>query len=182
MLHLYAARHIVRALVADEKLTIGALLSRPSAPRTTEWTNLGGQLVPDRDVARLREDVRTGALDTWNAIHARYDSLAAAYEDETLDHALAVFRLLTGAEPAPELKQMTRFLADAVELQKLVRDRVHESRRKDYENPFRIATYLNAEEMDAAIGSIDENSFICQVAAETDAFARQVAEGIDRCR
>jgi hypothetical protein len=188
MLHLYATRHIVRALDADEELTIGALLSRPSAPRTTEWTNLGGQLVPDRDVARLREDVRTGALDTWNAIHARYDSLAAAYEDETLDHALAVFRLLADADPAPkqeaenDREQMQRFLSRAVRLQELVRDRVHESRRKDYENPFRIATYRNSNEMNAAVGSIDDNSFVRQVAAETDAFARQVADVISVCR
>jgi hypothetical protein len=186
MLHLYAARHIVAALDESGGETLDTILSRPVAPRTIEWTNLGGQLVPDRDVAGLRDDIRTGTLDSWDAIHQRYDALAREYPSETLDHALAVFRLLIGTESArvretkSETEQLRRFLTGAVALQELVRDRVHESRRKDYENPFRIATYLSTEEMDAAIGSIDENSFIRQVAAETDAFARQVAEALDR--
>ena len=38
----------------------------------------------------------------------------------------------------------------------------------DYENPFRRATYRNEDEMTAAIGRVEDNSFVKQVASDTE--------------
>ena len=54
------------------------------------------------------------------------------------------------------------------------RDQVYSSRQKDFENPFRMATYRNKEEMTASIGTIEDNSFIRQVRKETKDFILEV--------
>ena len=52
-----------------------------------------------------------------------------------------------------------RILAEIVE-------KVTESRAKDMVNPFRKATYRNEAEMVAAVGTLEDNSFIKQVRKE----------------
>jgi len=67
-------------------------------------------------------------------------------------------------------------LDKAVEIQELVRDQVYITRKKDFDNPYRQATYRNTEEMNAAIGTIEDNSFIKQVRSETETFRKTVEE------
>jgi hypothetical protein len=174
MLHHYAARHILAALERDPTLTAERLAARCDTSRTASWVNLGGQLVPEHAVTQLRGDINTGSLDSWDAIHRRYDELAESYTDEVTCHAWGVYQLLT------ESAHLADFLTRAIGIQELIRDRVYSSRQKDYENPFRIATYRTPEEMDAAIGSIDDNSFIRQVSMETDQFRTRVEAVLKR--
>ena len=53
---------------------------------------------------------------------------------------------------------------------------MYRTRKKDYENPFRQATYRNAEEMTAAIGTLEENSFVRQIRSETETNLKRLAE------
>jgi len=57
-------------------------------------------------------------------------------------------------------------LEKTVKIQKFVCDQVYNSRKKDFDNPFRQATFRNMDEMNAALGTIEENSFIVQVRQE----------------
>ena len=50
------------------------------------------------------------------------------------------------------------------------------SRKKDYDNPFRQATYRSIEEMNSVVGSIEDNSFLNDFRQETDAYCREVGE------
>ena len=61
-------------------------------------------------------------------------------------------------------------------IQHYICDQVRQTRLKDYENPFRRATYRNEEEMLAAIGTIDDNSFVRQIARETEENLRRLEE------
>ncbi len=61
-----------------------------------------------------------------------------------------------------------RAIAEEMRIQQYICDEVFLTRRKDYENPFRQATYRNAEEMTAAIGPLEKNSFVRQIQAETE--------------
>ena len=45
---------------------------------------------------------------------------------------------------------------------------MYQTRKKDYENPFRRATYRSDAEMIAAIGELDDNSFVRQIKGETE--------------
>ena len=62
------------------------------------------------------------------------------------------------------------------EVQAIICDRVYTSRQKDYDNPFRQATYRNEQEMSAAIGTIEDNSFVKLVREETKTFKNTVDE------
>jgi hypothetical protein len=73
-------------------------------------------------------------------------------------------------------EQWFNALHKAVKVQDFIRDQVYISRKKDYDNPFRQATFRNMEEMIAVIGTIDDNSFIKQVRAETEAFKKLVLQ------
>lgn len=53
-------------------------------------------------------------------------------------------------------------------------DQVYQTRKKDYENIFRRATFATEEEMLAAWGPLDENSFIKQQREETRQFIEKV--------
>jgi hypothetical protein len=61
-----------------------------------------------------------------------------------------------------------------VNIQKFVCDQVYTSRKKDFDNPYRQSTFRNMAEMEAALGTIEENSFIVQVRQETEDFELQV--------
>jgi hypothetical protein len=173
MLHHYVARNLLSYLEEHPEEGYAEMSERLNGPRTTEWVNLGGQLVPEDEIDALRADIRSGELPSWDAVHERYDQLWERYPSQKQRHAYAVYTMLIGSD-APDLSEWHTFLDQAVAIQELVRDRVHESRAKDYANPFRQATYRNEQEMTAALGTIDDNGFVRQVRAETEEFARRV--------
>jgi len=175
MLHFYAVKNLIGYLKQNPKTGFEAIYKTMAGPRRRRWVNLGGQLISEDDLDRLRADIGRGKLSCWEDIHQRYDTLWAAYEREKQKHAFATLCELLGTEK-PTAEQWIAALDEAVQIQKIIRDRVYESRRKDYDNPFRQATFRNAEEMTAAIGTIDQNSFVRQVIDETDNFARTVEQ------
>jgi hypothetical protein len=63
-----------------------------------------------------------------------------------------------------------------VKIQKYVCDEVYNSRKKDFDNPYRKTTFRNADEMKAAFGTLEENSFIVQVRKETEEFIKLAEE------
>jgi hypothetical protein len=173
MLHYYAALNLIAWLEADGERTYQTMCGELDGPRCTRWVNLGGQLAPETEVDALRGEIGAGTLATWDAVHERYNELWARYPAAKQRHAFAVYRLLHG-DAIPDAAGWDRFLSRAVEIQQLRRDRVRESRKKDYDNPFRFATYRSKEEMLAALGSIEDNRFVQQVREETEVFRRRV--------
>jgi len=140
-----------------------------------EWMNLGGQLIPVKDFDRLRGDIGNGTLANWEDIHTRYDELWEGYSLEKQRHAFMVLCILLGADK-PTQEQWISALDKAVKIQKYIREQVYVSRKKDFDNPFRQATYRHIEEMTAAIGTIEDNSFVKQVREDTEAFINAVEE------
>ena len=173
MLHYYAAQNLLSYLEEHPEQDYAEMCKRLDGSRAIEWVNLGGQLAPEEDVDALRLDIRSGVLPSWDAVHERYDQLWERYPLQKQRHAYAVSTILSGSH-APDLPQWRAFLDQALAIQELVRDRVYSSRAKDYANPFRRATYRNEQEMIAALGTIDDNSFVRQVRAETEEFALRV--------
>lgn len=138
-------------------------------PRQTAWTNLGGQLIPTPDLDTLRADIGTGKLDSWDAIHARYDQLWSAYPQAKLEHAYATLLALLDTDTLTAA-QWNDALDQARDLQRFIRDQVYDTRNKDFTNPFRAATYDNEAERAAVVGTIDDNDFVKQVNEETAAY------------
>jgi len=175
MLHYYAGRNLLDWMQAHPEADLEAMTAALAGPRQREWANLGGQLVPEPDAAQLRADVRSGKLDSWTDIHGRCDELWEQYPLEKQRHAFAtLLRLLEVKALTPKL--WSDALDEAVRLQEFVRDQTYASRKKDYDNPFRQSTFANAAEMEAVMGTAEDNSFVEQVRDETAAFAERVAD------
>ena len=144
--------------------------------RRREWVNVGGQLMLAQYVDQLRADVGSGRLASWEDIHQRYDEFWNAYPLEKQKHAFATLGDLNVGEALTRQRWLDA-LQNAVRIQEYICDEVYATRKKDYENPFRQATFRNSDEMTAAIGTIDENDFVQQVRQTTEQF-RQVVEDI----
>jgi hypothetical protein len=51
---------------------------------------------------------------------------------------------------------------------------IHDSRAKDYTNPYRMMVYESIGEMNEVVGKLEENSFIKQQIAELQAFKKEI--------
>ncbi len=168
MLFYYAVKTLMPCVQADGQ-TFAGMADELKGPAARRWVNLGGQLIPDEDVLQLRNDIGSGTLTTWADIHNRYDQLWQAYPLEKQKHAWQTLRVLFDTETL-SADQWLAALDKAAAIQDTICEQVYISRKKDYDNPFRRATYRTAEEMTAAIGTIEDNSFVKQVRADTQQF------------
>ncbi len=172
----YAMLNVLRYAGDHPGATLMSLSPLAAGERTSRWTNLGGQLMKTSDVDALRRDVGSGALPDWQAIHRRYDELWARYPQDKLVHSLQALRFVYGADSLTEDLWLR-----AIEEEKRIRDyicgQVYQTRRKDYLNPFRRATYRNESEMLSAIGPLEENGFVQQIRTVT-AQAKEQLSGL----
>ena len=174
MLCYYAVRNLMGYLKSSGD-SVAEMSNALNNDARCQWVNLGGQLVPADDVKQLRKDIGQGALKTWDAVHARYAELWDAYPLEKQKHAYRTLcRLLETNELTAE--QWHAMLDKAISIQDYICDQVYASRKKDFDNPFKKITYRNTEEMDAAIGTIADDSFVKWVREETGKFKSAVAD------
>ncbi|MFA5554303.1 MAG: DUF4954 family protein [Phycisphaerae bacterium] len=173
MLHYYAVTNLMEYLQTNSDSNFDSMVEALAGKRITQWANIGGQLMPQSDADNLRADIGTGRLNSWEQIHQRYNELWQKYPLDKQKHAWAVLCELTG-EKHIDRNQWLAILDEAVEIQEYIRDKVYDSRNKDYENPFRKMTYRNIEEMTAAIGTIEDNDFVQMVRKQTEQFRQRV--------
>ncbi len=175
MLHYYAMKNLLAYMEADTSATLaGMCKALGDGPREREWDNLGGQLIPVKDIATLLGDIKSGKLADWGAIHAAYDSLWSGYGLAKQQHAFRTLLDLLGAEKLTD-KLWTAALDEHLAAQEYIRDQVFITRKKDYDNFFRQATFHDGDEQAAVIGTAEGNSFVKQVRAETDELAKRIA-------
>ncbi len=161
----------------------GNLLSVVRCPLSVDsearWVNLGGQLVKVSDLDTLRQDICNGTLDSWEAIHHRYDELWARYPDDKQHHALHCLCTVLGTDTMTG-DLWLQALAHEERIQRRISEQVYLSRKKDHDNPFRTATCDTPEEALAVFGKVEENSFVNQVREETLASIRKIERMRDR--
>jgi hypothetical protein len=175
MLHYYAVKNLMAHMQSNPQANFSSMCQVLAGPRERQWVNLGGQLVPARDVDRIRADIGAGKLNSWQEIHHRYDEVWDAYGLGKQRHAFASLCEIVGTETVTKELWQTA-LDKAVEIQEFVRDQVYITRKKDFDNPFRQATFRNLDEMTAAIGTIEDNSFVKQIRSETEDFKKTIQE------
>ncbi len=153
------------------------------------WVNLGGQIVSARCLDELRERIVAGELADWNAVHQGYQDLAGSYCHLAAMDALSVLRSL-GEEQEDASTRMgpvdaARLLREferAQETRVWMEKQIRETRRKDYENPFRTMTYRNKEEMEAVLGKETDNDFVRRAHEDSTLFRARVAAVAARLR
>ena len=177
MITYYAVNTILHYLENHPQETIQSLSSQMKGKRLRKWINLGGQTMPQEDVDQLRADINNGVLNNWNEIHHRYDQLWDRYHIEKTRHAYYALMFLYKDETDVLTQEMWKEnLEKAARIQQFICDQVYESRKKDYENPFRNATFRNEEEKIAVVGKIDDVSFVKQIREETDLFLQKIKQ------
>ena len=168
MITYYAVKNIIRFLENNPTFTIDTLRKELESKRQREWINLGGQLMNGDELEQLIHDINSGALNSWEDIHHRYDEIWRSYTMEKLRHAYLSLIFLHKDETetlTPELwKQAVK---EAMRIQQFICDQVYLTRKKDYDNEFRNATFHNEEEKIAVIGKLDEVSFVKQIREQT---------------
>ena len=175
MILYYAVKNIIHYLDENKDNSIEKLNNMFEGKRLREWINLGGQMMPNEYVEQLHNDINEGVLSTWDEIHHRYDELWQNYQQEKLRHSyLSLLYLLQANKITPEAWNET--LDKAVEIQQYICNQVYESRKKDYENSYRNATFRNEKEKIAVIGSLEDSSFVKQIKEETEQFIAHVKE------
>ena len=118
---------------------------------STDWVNIGGQLVSESDMERLIADVEHGVIGSWRQVHERMDDLWQAYPAQRAAHAYGVLCRLAGVDRLTDdlWRQCRQRYAD---IQAYVEEQKAVSRHKDDVNPFRNMTYWNTAERDAVLG------------------------------
>lgn len=172
MIEYYAAKNLLDFFAADRNAGFESMAQALSAQRQRQWVNLGGQLVAEPDINSLRADIRSGKLDSWEDIHRRYDELWDGYRLAKQRHAFAVLGEIYGGSLSPQ--QWRHTLDKAHKIQEYICNQVYASRKKDFDNPYRQATYRNIEEMTAAIGTVDDEPFVNYIKEQSKAFCELV--------
>lgn len=167
MLHYYAVKNLMNWVEANPDATFGRMQEDLAGKRQKEWVNLGGQIIQKKDVDLLRADIISGRYLTWRDIHKRYDRIWQRYPLDKQKHAWAVLCELYGTHRL-SATQWSAALDRAGVVQRYVSDQVYNSRKKDYDNPYKFITFRDHNEMNAALGTVDGNSFIVQVRKETE--------------
>jgi hypothetical protein len=142
--------------------------------RESCWTNLGGQPVCESDLQKLLSEIKSGRLKTWNEIHHAYDLLWQEYPQALQRHAFAVLCSLFNTERLNGT-QWAIALKKAEEIQETICERVYLGRKKDFDNPFRKATFADDGETDAVVGTVDDDDFVKKIREETSQFKARIS-------
>lgn len=118
--------------------------------RETHWVNIGGQLVAEKDMRQLIDDISEGRLNSWDEIHQRFNSLWANYASDKQRHAYQVLCLLSQKKRL-DSEEWAKYNARYQQIKQYVADQKVLSRKKDDENEFRRMTYWNDAELHAVL-------------------------------
>jgi hypothetical protein len=175
MIHYYAMKNLLAYVKENASATLSSIQKEFSGQRETRWINLGGQLAKEKDVNELCNNISKGTYKTWDDIHKAYNSLWESYKHDKYQHAYATLLTLLETDSLTPSRWEEQ-LEEVIKTQEYIRDQVYISRKKDYENPFRQATFDSPEEMEAVIHTAEENTFVLQVREETEEFKKLVYE------
>ena len=141
----------------------------------SEWINVGGQLMKAADVEKIKQQIKSGKVQSWQEVHVMYKKIGAEYDAAKLEHAytsLLEILNITSKQFTPDVFKTV--LQNAVSIKEWMCKGIYNSREKDYTNPFRKMVYDTKKEMEKVIGKIEDNTFIQQQLGELDSFKKKV--------
>ncbi|MBO9618055.1 MAG: DUF4954 family protein [Niabella sp.] len=173
MLSYYGTCQLINWLNLQEEKNITSIkdLFSKAAERKT-WLNVGGQLIPEKEVKTLISSIESGSTEKgWEQVHTFYQQQAAAYDTEKLQHGLSALKEIHGLNTDTiEVPLLTGLLQDAINTKEWIAQSVYDSKVKDYENPFRKMVYESIVEMEQVVGKFSDNQFVNEQRQETATF------------
>jgi len=162
MLFIYGIEALVELLSKQKNNTLASAVKNINLnTKDLKWISVGGQLMPQKQVDILLNQIKTERVTDWDQVHEYYANESEKYSDRKNKHALAILEQATNKKiNILSAKQLGIWLNTYLELKKDITDRIKATRAKDYSNQFRKMVYLNDDEMNVVIGKLDDNSFI----------------------
>jgi hypothetical protein len=134
------------------------------------WDNLGGQLIPSGAVLELKNSIKNSQITRWAEVHDFYEKQANLYPDQKFENALnGLLKININA-----VENIPAWLEKAVETARFLTEGIEKSRKKDYEDPFRLVMFGNAQELEAVIGDLNDNEFIQQSKVSQQIFEEKI--------
>ncbi len=166
-------------LINDKKISNWQALLKalPAKPIRTTWINIGGQLIPEPSVNTLKQNIRSGKINSWDEVHVFYTKKSKEYAADKFRHAFAAMLEVLKLTPKRFTKKLfLQLLENAITTKEWMSTGIYASRLKDYINPFRSMLYETEQEMEKVIGKLGENSFIKMKQDELCAFTENVEQ------
>ena len=136
-----------------------------------QWKNIGGQIIPEEELKIIIKETKGNKLKSWDEIHKKYDLFWEKYSEHKTRYALYVIEEITENKiPTLSKEKWIKIINKAINTAKDIETQSISSRKKDYSDPFRKTSYQNNEEMNAVIGSLEDNSFLKVLKKETKTF------------
>lgn len=146
--------------------SLSELSQKREDSRSDRWLNIGGQIVKSSDLEALKEDIKSGELDSWSKVHARYSRLWEKYREDKLSHSLACLKHIRGVEVLAE-EDWTELIERERRTLDFIESSMKAQRQKDYASPWRRALYDDErEEMLSVIGKIEDDEYIKDIVSE----------------
>ncbi len=149
---------------------------------STPWVNVGGQLMRKLDLERLLalmgedEEFDTGHL------HRHYDGLWEHYCADKVHFAVWCLQQVCEVHEL-KLADWERLLGEEKSILELMCSRAEQSRRKDFEDPFRAAACPEGEEEFAAVyGTLADDTLLREIRADNTAVSAEIEYLCDRLR
>ncbi|MDQ3681685.1 MAG: DUF4954 family protein, partial [Bacteroidota bacterium] len=173
----YGITQIVEHISASGISSIENLLESLSPEhKRLEWQNVGGQLLRNKEVAILFENIKKGKITSWKEVHQFYRKNSELYKEQKLQHGFAslldILKIST-KDFSPALFKI--LLQQAIDTKEWMVKHIYTSRAKDYQNKFRKMLYDNDKEMEEVLGNLDDNIFIREQEATLQHFKQQVS-------
>lgn len=156
-------------------------LAVPAGYKRMQWRNVGGQLIDQDSMDTFRRRMRTGEIKSWDDVHDFYRQCGEAYPQAKLHDALSAWIEVTGISDLDRAR-IVDLIWEAAKTKSWMVESIYESREKDYSNPFRAMVYESDTEMEAVVGSLEDNSFIALERKNLEAFTLQVEKLAARLR
>lgn len=136
----------------------GSIKEINSESNYLNWINCGGQLIPEFRINKLIEDITGNVINSWDEVHNCYLDISQNY---LLDKFNLAYQLALKLNKTNKFDKelLDSLIVQAIDTRQEMRDRVYESRMKDYNSKFRSMVYDSKEEMKAVLGAPEDDSF-----------------------
>jgi hypothetical protein len=169
MIFYYGLKHLI--VLLNESIDFKGLQEKLLYVKRTNWLNIGGQLMPEDEVELMKNNIRQNEIKSWDELHAYYKSAGQKYQQQKMQHAITCLCEIENIQPEKiSQEKINEWLDKAVEISSAITEKIIQSRKKDYTNPFRQMVYNSKEEMNHVIGNFDDNSFVKQKQNELENF------------
>ncbi len=175
MIFYYGMTQLVNAFQKDIITDIEELQETLSTVKKSYWVNVGGQLIREKDLQQMKTDIKEGRISNWQEVHQRYTALGKHYPQEKMIHALEALLRIKEINPTDCNKDLIlSWLEETKTIAGQIQEKIEISRKKDYHNPFRNQVYENEKEMEAIVGSFEDNQFIQESRQKTTDFIQSL--------